>query len=46
MESWRVELVKGNAGALRALEPTVIELVTKCWRAELLDDVLGWDVQL
>ena len=37
MDSWRVELVKGNAGELRALEPTVIELVIKHWRAELLE---------
>ena len=39
MESWRVELVKGNAGEFRArwfaLEPTIIESVIKCWRAEL-----------
>ena len=40
IDSWRVELVKGNAGELRAIEPTVIELVIKRWRAELLEVVL------
>ena len=35
MENWRVELVKGNAGELHVPEPTVIEWVIKCWRAEL-----------
>ena len=38
--SWRVELVKGNAGELRALEPTVTESVIKRWRAELLEVAL------
>ena len=33
MDSWRVELVKGNAGELHVLKPTVIELVVKRWRA-------------
>ena len=40
MDSWRVELVKGNSGELRALEPTLTELVTKRWRAELLEVAL------
>ena len=38
--SWRVELVKGNAGELHAPEPTVIESVIKRWRAELLEVAL------
>ena len=40
MDSWRVELVKGNAGELHVLEPTVTELVIKRWRAELLEVAL------
>ena len=38
--------MKRNAGVLHALKPAVIESVIKCWRAELLDDVLGQVVQL
>ena len=42
-----VKLVNGNAGELRALEPTVTESVIKRWRAELLEVALqnclrGW----
>ena len=47
MESWRVELVRGNAGELHAPESTVTESVIKCWRAEFLKVALqncvhGW----
>ena len=45
-DSWRVELVKGNAGELRVLEPTVIELVIKRWRAELLEVARACDFVL